>query len=242
MKIAAKTDIGKLRENNQDAYSTGELPGGVAWAVVCDGMGGVAGGNVASTTAVKIISEQISSAYRPSMRGQSVKNMLISAINAANISVYDLGKANAELSGMGTTVVCAIVIDSVAYIAHAGDSRAYLLKDGDLLQLTKDHSVVQEMVETGKITQTEAKIHPNKNLITRALGVHPEILVDFYEQPLDDSSVLVLCTDGLTNYVEHNEICSLAKQSSYYEMADKLVERAIENGGGDNVTVVTLAH
>lgn len=242
MKIVAKTDIGNIRENNQDAYATGELPGGVAWAVVCDGMGGVAGGNVASTTAVKIIAEQIAIGYRPTMRGQSVHNLLESAIHAANISVYDLAQANEQLTGMGTTVVCVLVLDSVAYIAHAGDSRAYALKDGILTQLTKDHSLVQEMVETGKITQTEAKVHPNKNLITRALGVHEEIRVDFDEKVLDENTVLVLCTDGLSNYVEDKDICDIVKNCSYNEMADNLVQRALDNGGGDNVTVVTLSY
>ncbi len=242
MKIVAKTDIGKVRESNQDAYAAGELPDGVAWAVVCDGMGGAAGGNVASTTAVKIISEQITSAYRPSMRGKSIKNMLVSAINAANISVYDMAQANKELTGMGTTVVCAVVTDCVAYIAHAGDSRAYMLTKAGLSQLTRDHSVVQEMVETGKITQSEAKSHPNKNIITRALGVLPEVRVDFYEQALEESDILLLCTDGLTNYVETEEICAITKDSSYYEYAEKLISRAIENGGGDNITVVTLAY
>ncbi len=240
MKIVAKTDVGKVRENNQDAYAAGELPDGVAWAVVCDGMGGAAGGNVASTTAVKIISEQITSAYRSSMRGKSIKNMLVSAINAANVSVYDIAKANKELSGMGTTIVCAVVTNDVAYIAHAGDSRAYMLSKNNLLQLTRDHSVVQEMVETGKITQSEAKSHPNKNIITRALGVHPEIRVDFYEQIIGKDDVLLLCTDGLTNYVESEEICKITESCSYYEFAETLVEKAIENGGGDNVTVVTI--
>lgn len=242
MKIVAKTDVGKTRENNQDAYSAGELPDGVAWAVVCDGMGGAAGGNVASTSAVKVIAEQITASYRASMSSKSIKNMLVSAINAANISVYDLAQANKELRGMGTTVVCALVTGSAAYIANAGDSRAYMLSDGKLSQLTRDHSVVQEMVETGKITQSEAKVHPNKNIITRALGVHPEIRVDFYEQPMTASDILFLCTDGLTNYVETDEICALTQNCSYYEFAEKLVSRAIENGGGDNVTVVTLAY
>ncbi|MCI5739835.1 MAG: protein phosphatase 2C domain-containing protein, partial [Ruminococcus sp.] len=109
MKIAAKSDIGKVRESNQDAYATGEMPDGVAWAVVCDGMGGAAGGNVASETAVKIISEQITSAYRGSMRSKSIKNLLVTAINAANISVFDIAQANSKLAGMGTTVVCALV-------------------------------------------------------------------------------------------------------------------------------------
>lgn len=241
MKIAAKSDIGKVRESNQDAYATGEMPNGVAWAVVCDGMGGAAGGNVASETAVKIISEQITSAYRASMRSKSIKNLLVSAINAANISVFDLAQANAKLAGMGTTVVCALVTDGVAYIAHAGDSRAYLLHT-ELLQLTRDHSVVQEMVDTGRITPEDAKSHPSKNIITRALGVLPEIRVDFCEQVMEDADVLLLCTDGLTNFVENTEILRLAKNNSDGNLPELLVEKALQNGGGDNVTAVTIGY
>lgn len=239
MKIAAKSDIGKVRESNQDAYATGEMPNGVAWAVVCDGMGGAAGGNVASETAVKIISEQITSAYRASMRSKSIKNLLVSAISAANISVFDLAQANAKLAGMGTTVVCALVTDGVAYIAHAGDSRAYLLHT-ELLQLTRDHSVVQEMVDTGRITPEDAKSHPSKNIITRALGVLPEIRVDFCEQAMENADVLLLCTDGLTNFVENAEILQLSKNGADKNLPELLVEKALENGGGDNVTAVTI--
>ena len=127
MKIVAKTDVGKTRENNQDAYSAGELPDGVAWAVVCDGMGGAAGGNVASTSAVKVIAEQITASYRASMSSKSIKNMLVSAINAANISVYDLAQANKELRGMGTTVVCALVTarNPRGFLRTADDSFGY---------------------------------------------------------------------------------------------------------------------
>ncbi len=239
MKIAAKSDIGKVRESNQDAYATGEMPDGVAWAVVCDGMGGAAGGNVASETAVKIISEQITSAYRGSMRSKSIKNLLVTAINAANISVFDLAQANSKLAGMGTTVVCALVADGVAYIAHAGDSRAYLLHTKPE-QLTRDHSVVQEMVDTGRITPDEAKVHPSKNIITRALGVLPEIRVDFCEQPLGNEDILLLCTDGLTNFVADADIFRLAKTCGDKNLPELLVESALENGGGDNVTAVTI--
>lgn len=239
MKIAAKSDIGKVRKSNQDAYATGELPDGVAWAVVCDGMGGAAGGNIASGTAVKTISEKITSAYRGSMRSKSIQNMLVSAISAANISVFDLAQANPKLAGMGTTVVCALVADGVAYIAHAGDSRAYLLHNG-LLQLTRDHSVVQEMIDSGKITEEQAKQHPNKNIITRALGVLPEVRVDFDEYPLEKGDVLLLCTDGLTNFAENEEIFALSNTHGEKDLPELLVERALENGGGDNVTVVTI--
>ena len=242
LKIVAKTDIGLRRSSNQDSYAAGELPGSVAWAVVCDGMGGAAGGNYASSTAVKLISERISASYRVGMGSNSIRNMLISAITAANVSVYDISKANEELSGMGTTVVAAIVSDGRAYVAHAGDSRAYILSDGNLRQITKDHSIVQEMVDRGRLTPDEAKDDPRKNIITRALGVSEELRIDFCEELIDEDDVLLICTDGLTNFIESNEICELTSDGNFYEYAERLVNRANENGGGDNITVVTVSY
>ncbi len=242
MKIVAKTDTGLVRTSNQDSYAAGELPGSVAWAVVCDGMGGAAGGNYASSMAVKIISERISASYRQGMSDISIKNMLTSAILAANISVYDKGQSDSELTGMGTTVVVAIISDESVYIAHVGDSRAYILSNGKLTQLTKDHSFVQEMVDNGKLTPDEAKDDPRKNYITRALGVNHDVRIDFCQEFLSGDEIVLLCTDGLTNYVSQNEIYELTKDGNYYEYAERLVTRANNNGGGDNVTVVTLSY
>lgn len=242
MRIVAKTDIGLKRSSNQDSYAAGELPGSVAWAVVCDGVGGVSGGNVASTTAVKIISERISATYRQGMGFNSIRNMLTSAIYAANISVYDMAKDNPELSGMGTTVVVAIVVDGTVCIAHAGDSRAYILSDKKLRQLTKDHSFVQEMVDNGNLTPDQAKVDPRKNIITRALGVDEEISIDFCEDEIAENDVLIISTDGLTNYVEQDEIYELTSDGKFFEYAERLVNRANENGGGDNITVVTISY
>lgn len=241
MKIVAKTDIGLKRESNQDSYAAGELSGSVAWAVVCDGMGGAAGGNLASSTAVQVISDRITSLYRQNMSMNSIRNMLTSAITAANIKVYDMSKEDPELAGMGTTVVVAIVADSVVYIAHAGDSRAYVLSDGSLIQLTKDHSIVQEMVDHGKLTPDEAKLDPRKNIITRALGVDNELRIDFAAEDIGENDVLILCTDGLTNYVETQEIYELTDDGNIDEYAERLIDRANANGGGDNITVVTLS-
>ncbi|MGN0521280.1 MAG: protein phosphatase 2C domain-containing protein, partial [Eubacterium sp.] len=134
MKIVAKTDKGTVRDSNQDAYAVGEFSDEVVWAVVCDGMGGAAGGNIASARAVKVISDKINASYRDKMRDASIKNMLDSALTAANIEVYDLADARPELQGMGTTVVCAIVRENQAYIAHAGDSRAYILNKNNIKQ------------------------------------------------------------------------------------------------------------
>ncbi len=242
MKIVAKTDIGLVRTSNQDSYAAGELPGSVAWAVVCDGMGGAAGGNYASSMAVKIISERISSSYRQGMSEISIKNMLTSAILAANISVYEKGQADSDLTGMGTTVVVAIIANESVYIAHVGDSRAYILSDGKLNQLTKDHSFVQEMVDSGKLTPDEAKDDPRKNFITRALGVNDDVRVDFCQEFLSGDEILILCTDGLTNYVNSEEIYEITNDGNFYEYAERLVNRANNNGGGDNVTVVTMSY
>lgn len=242
MKIVAKTDKGLVRSSNQDAYAVGELPGEVAWAVVCDGMGGEAGGNIASALAVKVISEKITSAYNEKMRDASIKNLLDSAICAANIEVYDMAYSRPDLQGMGTTVVAVIVRDKTAYIAHAGDSRAYIVSGETIQQITTDHSLVQNMVDRGEITAEQAQHHPKKNLITRAVGVEKRIDIDFSEIDLNDNETLILCTDGLSNFVTNKEMIDDIKDGQYYAFADRLVKRANKNGGGDNITVVAIAN
>ena len=241
MKIVAKTDKGLVRENNQDAYAVGELPGEVAWAVVCDGMGGAAGGNIASALAVKVISDKITSSYNEKMRDSSIKNLLDSAITAANIEVYDMAYSRPDLKGMGTTVVAVVVRDNVAHIAHAGDSRAYLVNKDGVEQITVDHSLVQNLVDRGEVTKEEAEHHPNKNVITRALGVDKRIDVDFSEIDMQENETLVLCTDGLSNCVNNSEMAEDIKDGQYYAFADRLVKRANKNGGNDNITVVAIA-
>lgn len=240
MKIVAKTDKGRVRDSNQDAYAVGEFPDEVAWAIVCDGMGGAAGGNIASALAVKVISDKINASYRENMKDSSIKNMLHSALTAANIEVYDMAYSNSELNGMGTTVVCAIVKNSLAFIAHAGDSRAYVY-DGELKQVTTDHSVVQRLLDSGQITKEEAEHHPYKNRITRAIGVDKSIEIDFDEIELNDDEVLILCTDGLSNYVTDTEMINEVQDGKYYAFADRLVKKANNNGGGDNITVVAIS-
>ncbi|MCD7797759.1 MAG: Stp1/IreP family PP2C-type Ser/Thr phosphatase [Clostridiales bacterium] len=241
MKIVAKTDRGYVRESNQDAYAVGEFSDEVVWAVVCDGMGGAAGGNIASALAVKVISDKINASYRENMRDVSIKNMLDFALTAANIEVYDMADAKPELHGMGTTVVCAIVRDNQAFIAHAGDSRAYVLSGGNIRQITTDHSMVQDLLSRGKITDEQAANHPNKNIITRAVGVDKSIEIDFDQLDLDDESALLLCTDGLSNYVTNDEIIELVSDGKHYAFADRLVQKANANGGGDNITVVVIS-
>ena len=241
MRIVAKTDKGHVRDSNQAAYAVGEFSDEVVWSVVCDGMGGAAGGNIASALAVKVISDKINASYRDQMRDSSIKNMLDSALTAANIEVFDFAEAQPELRGMGTTVVCAIVRDNQAYIAHAGDSRAYVINNGSIRQITTDHSMVQDLLLRGQITPEEAEHHPNKNIITRAVGVDKGIEIDFEQIDLDDEDTLLLCTDGLSNYVSNEEMLELMSDGKHYAFADRLVKKANENGGGDNITVVVIS-
>lgn len=242
MRITAKTDIGLMRSNNQDSYSAGELSNGVAWAVVCDGMGGAAGGNIASSVAVKMISQSIDEGYRKGMKPSSIRNMLESAVYSANAYLYDMSVKDSSLSGMGTTCVAALVVDSTVYISNIGDSRAYIITDNtDLRQITRDHSMVQDLVENGSITKDQAKNYPGKNIITRALGVESEVSADYYEETLSDNDILLICTDGLSNFVSEEEILELTSDGKFFEYAERLVEHANANGGGDNITVVSIA-
>lgn len=242
MKISAKTDVGRVRSSNQDSYAAGEFQNGVVWAVVCDGMGGNAGGNIASSTAVKSISERITSGYRDKMTSSSIKNLLITAVTNANFEVYDAAQSNPDLSGMGTTVVAAIVTEDSFYVAHAGDSRAYIISKDEIRQITKDHSVVQDMVEKGEITPMEAIKHPRKNLITRALGVDEIIKVDFNVVDATKEDILLICTDGLTNFVDTSDIYRVVSDCNIDDVAETLVNMANDNGGGDNITALAVAY
>jgi protein phosphatase len=204
-------------------------------------MGGAKAGNVASTAAVKSISEYIANSYRKNMSLDDITKMLRNAIISANIEVYDMATQNEQLQGMGTTVVAAIVSENFVYIAHAGDSRAYMISGGKPTQLTKDHSVVQRMIENGEITPEESESHPSKHIITRAMGVDSDIKVDFCQEPFDEDDILLLCSDGLTNYVDNSAVTELTEDGCYYDFADRLVNLANQNGGGDNITVVTVS-
>ena len=241
LKIYSKSDIGLVRELNEDACKSGVFGDGSAWAVVCDGMGGVNGGDVASGMAVEKISSDIAAAYHDNMNDTEIKRIITAAITDANEAVRSRALTDASLSGMGTTVVVAIVTGSMAHIAHAGDSRAYLLdpKIG-ICQLTTDHSMVQEMVDKGDLTKQEARIHPQKNIITRALGVEPSILIDYCDIPFSHEDRLLICTDGLSNYLDDEQINAVAEKLDANELISQLVSMAKAAGGGDNITVTVI--
>ena len=240
MKITAKTDIGIVRDNNQDSYAAGELSGGAAFAIVCDGMGGAAEGALASSVAVNAIREKLTNSFFPGMSDISVRSLLISSVENANKAGYHLSLTDKKYDGMGTTVVASIVRNGFAYVVHAGDSRAYLIHNNEIRQITKDHSVVQNMLEKGEITSEEAFDHPDKHIITRALGVDENVRVDFAQEEFEND-ILLLCSDGLTNYVHDDEIKEILTDSVDDERVSELIEKANYYGGGDNITVVALS-
>lgn len=238
MNIFGKTDKGPYRESNQDTFLTGSFETGDCWAVVCDGMGGVSGGQIASKICAEKTATAIERGYHENLSVNGARNLLNSAICSANYAVFDESQKEAELKGMGTTIVAAIVIKGVAVVAHVGDSRAYLVSD-KLVPVTKDHSLVQVMIDTGKITEDEAKVHPDRNIITRAVGILGFVDVDFDFVNIEEGQSLLLCTDGLSGCTEEDEIYNIIKE--YGDSSTEiLVKKAIENGGRDNITAVLM--
>lgn len=241
MRIFAKTDKGKVRSINQDAFAANILSDGAAFAVVCDGMGGASAGDIASKTAVDIISQYVLNAYVPTMTSDDIIRLIDNAITSANIEVYTLSKKDPGFNGMGTTAVVAVVRENQAVICNVGDSRAYLAGD-ELVQITRDHSVVQTLVESGKLSPEQARTHPEKNVITRALGVEENILTDSYCIDVSQEDKILLCTDGLSNYAESSSILRIVKDSVLDKVTGLLIEQANRGGGRDNITAAVISH
>lgn len=240
MKISALTDIGSHRESNQDMYDCGTFQSGDSWVVVCDGMGGVSGGQIASELCVEKVSSAIKRGYRENLSVKAAQNLLLSSIAASNSIVHNKAQEEPQYHGMGTTIVAAIIIKNIAVIAHVGDSRAYILNEETAKQITKDHSLVQLMIDEGKITAEEAKTHPDKNIITRAVGVVNFVDVEFDVCDINDGEKLLVCTDGLSGSVSDEEMINIVNEYSD-SSAEKLVEKALENGSRDNITVVVMS-
>lgn len=236
MKTFAITDVGQAREMNQDYMFTSENPIGNLpnLLVVADGMGGHNAGDVASRIAIETVVRWI-------LEHEEETNPLVifrKAIEEANGELLDLAQNNEQLQGMGTTMVAAVMDDDMLYVANVGDSRLYVVNE-EMKQITRDHSLVEEMVRRGEIDREEAKNHPNKNIITRAIGTSPQIAVDCFEKIITPDDTILLCSDGLTNMIEDMDIFSVVRRDTDLETAGKeLVAMANENGGKDNITVV----
>lgn len=240
MELSARTDIGNKRAENQDSYRAQAHTDGKAWLAVCDGMGGARGGRLASGLAVASI-EQVLCAGLPGVEtDKQARALLEQAVRSANEAVYEKALATPAARGMGTTVVCGVCRGGMLQYAHVGDSRIYLFHGHSICQLTKDHSIVQELVEQGSITAEEAAFHPRKNLITRALGVGRDVEADFGEKEVSPRDILLLCSDGLSNCVSVPQIEETLARTPFYEAADALVQKALEGGGLDNITVLLM--
>lgn len=242
MNIWGMTDIGLVRRENQDAYAVRVTEdSGHTVCVVCDGMGGPGGGKLASSLAVDAFMDSCCANLRREMDWEQVKETAAFAVAAANTAVYERACARPELHGMGTTLVSAIIRDRRALFNNVGDSRAYLIRGGQITRITKDHSLVEHLVDQGDITAEEARIHPHRNLITRALGPDPEALSDSYEIFLETGDWLLLCTDGLIGTVTDQEMAEeLAADRDDNERLGRLLELAKRQGAPDNVTAVLL--
>ena len=240
MKIYGKSDIGLKRQTNQDCFYSECMDEDFAFVIVCDGMGGVNGGGTASRIAVDSIKDQIKRSYNKDLNPSAIRNLLESSVYNANMAIYQKQQEDPLLNGMGTTVVVSIIFGDHLYTAHIGDSRAYIISNNNINQITTDHSIVQQMVDKGEITKEEAMHHPRKNLITRALGVDQEVPADYIEKEFYPSDTLVLCTDGLSNYISEKEIYNCYKNNDIDLICDILISKAKDLGGDDNITVVLL--
>ena len=238
MKTFSMTDVGIRRESNQDYMYTSETAVGNLpnLFLLADGMGGHAAGDYASRFTVEKVAELV---------GESALTepvaILKQAISQANALLLAEAEKDVNRQGMGTTLVTATIVDNRMYVSNVGDSRLYLVSADKMIQVTRDHSLVEEMVRLGEMDKEDAKDHPDKNIITRAVGVLPEVSADFFEVELEPGDIILMCSDGLTNMVRDEEIRQIILgQRDIVEKAEKLVETANSNGGRDNITVVLI--
>lgn len=241
MFIGVSTDKGKVRKNNQDSYFVSEdteLP----LFIVADGMGGHKAGEVASNMAVEIVKDFFIEKKEELKKNKvDILKFIRSAVEKANTIIYKKSIENDEFHGMGTTITMAYIFENKLYIGHVGDSRAYLLRNNKFIQITEDHSLVAEMVKKGSISEEEAECHPQRNIITRAIGTDDEVITDIIVEDIYKDDILLLCTDGLTNMMNDDEIKEiLINKIDLQKNCNSLVKKANRLGGIDNVTVIAI--
>ena len=235
------TDTGCVRKQNQDAYRIEQLDRNTLVCVVCDGMGGAKSGNVASSLASEVFVEEIRRSWEPNMTSDQIDQMLRSAVKLANFTVFDQAAQFEEFAGMGTTLVAALVQENRATLANVGDSRVYGINRSGIRLLTKDHSLVQLMVDRGDLTPEVAKSYPGKNLITRAIGTEPVVMCDIYHKEVNKGDYLLLCSDGLSNVMDDQEILfEVVHGVNKEHCCQRLLAIAKNRGAPDNVTSVLV--
>ncbi|GFR37795.1 protein phosphatase [Insulibacter thermoxylanivorax] len=241
MKTANITDVGRVRLVNEDRACVEASINGFAFAVVADGMGGHLAGDVASQMTTQYIEKQMRQRLVRGMNAEQCAALLRDLIREANREVYELANSSEQYVGMGTTVVAAIADRERVVVAHIGDSRAYMISGRSIVQLTEDHSLVNELLKSGQINEEEAASHPRRNVLVRALGTDPEVDVDVVCREWKEKDVLLLCTDGLSGLVKTETIVeTMNTDAGWSEKAGQLVDKALDAGGDDNITIVLL--
>ena len=237
MQFWALTDAGCVREQNQDAYHLEQLDKNTLLCTVCDGMGGAKSGNVASSLAVDVFSQEVKRSWKSDMDDEQIDQMLQSAVKLANFTVYDQAQQFQEFAGMGTTLVSVLVRGKRVTVVNVGDSRCYYVNKKGIQQVTQDHSLVQMMISKGELTPEKAKNYPGKNLITRAIGTEPVVMCDIFHLKAEKGDCLLLCSDGLSNLMDDQEILfEVAHGSEKQQCCQRLLDIAKHRGAPDNVT------
>jgi protein phosphatase len=235
------TDPGCVRTQNQDTYLIEKLDRDSLLCIVCDGMGGAKSGNVASTLAAEVFVEEVRQSWKPGMDSDEVEQMMRSAVKLANFTVYDQAMQLEEFSGMGTTLVALLVQNQEVTIVNVGDSRAYLVSSNGIRKLTTDHSVVQMMVDRGELSKERARTYPGKNYITRAVGTESTVQCDIFHLDVERGDCILLCSDGLTNTMDDQEILfEVVHGVNKEDCCQHLLDIAKSRGAPDNVTGVMV--
>lgn len=235
------TDPGCVRKQNQDAYQIEKLDRNTLLCVVCDGMGGAKSGNIASTLAVDVFVQEIRQSWKPHLDQAKIDQMLLSAVKLANFTVFDQSQQFPEFDGMGTTLVAVLIRGKKATVVNVGDSRAYGIDRNGIRQITKDHSLVQMMVDRGDLSPERAKTYPGKNFITRAVGTEAIVMCDFFHLDVAKGDFFLLCSDGLSNMMDDQEILfEVVHGVNKAHCCKRLLDIAKNRGAPDNVTSVLV--
>ena len=241
MQFWGLTDTGCVRKQNQDAYQIQRLDRNTLLAVVCDGMGGAKSGNIASSLAIDVFVEEVRRCWVPSMDSERVDQMLKGAVKLANFTVYEQSHQIEEFDGMGTTLVAVLIRGKKVTVVNVGDSRAYLASEDGICQITRDHSLVQMMVDRGELTPEQAKSYPGKNYITQAVGTESMVMGDLYHLDVSKGDYLLLCSDGLSNLLDDQEILfEIVHGVKKQNCCKRLLDIAKTRGAPDNVTSVLI--
>ena len=235
------TDQGCVRPQNQDTYQIEQLDKNSLLCIVCDGMGGAKSGNIASTLAADVFVQEVRRSFKSGMDREKIGQMMMAAAKLANFTVYDQAQQFEEFDGMGTTLVAVLIQGKEAVLVNVGDSRAYIVSSDGIRRLTKDHSLVQMMVDRGELTPERARTYPGKNFITRAIGTEPVVDCDLFYRNVDRGDYLLLCSDGLSNMMDDQEILfEVIHGVNKQHCCRRLLEIAKNRGAPDNVTSVLI--